>query len=55
MEVLQVYHERLGSLIAASRGTIGFRAGDGVMVFFNDPLPCDQPSLDAARLAIALR
>jgi class 3 adenylate cyclase len=55
MEVLQVYHERLGSLIAASRGTIGFRAGDGVMVFFNDPLPCDQPSLDAARLAIAMR
>ena len=55
MEVLQVYHERLGQLIAASRGTIGFRAGDGLMVFFNDPLPCEQPSLEAARLAVAMR
>jgi class 3 adenylate cyclase len=55
MEVLQVYHERLGELIAASRGTIGFRAGDGVMVFFNDPLPCERPSLEAARLALAMR
>jgi class 3 adenylate cyclase/uncharacterized membrane protein len=55
MEVLQVYHERIGALIAASGGTIGFRAGDGVMVFFNDPLPCDHPSLEAARLALAMR
>jgi class 3 adenylate cyclase len=55
MEVLQVYHEKIGALIAASRGTIGFRAGDGVMVFFNDPLPCDHPSLEAAKLALAMR
>lgn len=55
MEVLQVYHERIGTLIAQSRGTIGFRAGDGVMVFFNDPLPCDHPSLEAVRLALAVR
>jgi class 3 adenylate cyclase len=55
MEVLQVYHERLGGLIAESRGTIGFRAGDGVMVFFNDPLPCERPSLEAAKLALAMR
>jgi class 3 adenylate cyclase len=55
MEVLQVYHEKIGALIAASGGTIGFRAGDGVMVFFNDPLPCDHPSLEAATLALAMR
>jgi class 3 adenylate cyclase len=55
MEVLQVYHEKIGALIGESGGTIGFRAGDGVMVFFNDPLPCDDPSLAAARLALAFR
>ncbi|MEM7024154.1 MAG: adenylate/guanylate cyclase domain-containing protein [Pseudomonadota bacterium] len=55
MEVLQVYHERIGTLIADSGGTIGFRAGDGVMVFFNDPVPCDNPSLEAARLALGIR
>ncbi len=55
MGVLQTYHRRLGKLIAVQGGTIGYRAGDGLMVFFNDPLPCDEPVLEAAKLAIAIR
>jgi len=55
MNVLQTYHDCADRLIAERGGTIGFRAGDGLMVFFNDPLPCDAPVLDAARLALDIR
>lgn len=55
MEILQTFHETMGGLIAESGGTIGSRAGDSVMVFFNDPLPCDEPSLEAARLSLRMR
>jgi class 3 adenylate cyclase len=53
--ILQSYHERVGSLVNEHRGTIGYRAGDGIMVFFNDPVPCEEPVLDAVRLALAVR
>jgi class 3 adenylate cyclase len=53
--ILQAYHERVGRLVAEHRGTIGFRAGDGLMVFFNDPVPCEEPVLDAVKLALAVR
>lgn len=53
--LLQAFHDRIGELVAASGGTIGFRAGDGLMVFFNDPLPCETPVQDAVRLAIDIR
>ncbi|MEM7043859.1 MAG: adenylate/guanylate cyclase domain-containing protein [Pseudomonadota bacterium] len=55
MEILQTFHETMGGLIAESGGTIGARAGDSVMVFFNDPLPCDEPSFEAAVLALRMR
>ena len=55
MEILGAFHETVGRLVAASRGTIGYRAGDGLMVFFNDPLPSDHPSADAALLALQIR
>ena len=51
MDLLQSYHERVGGLVAAHGGTIGYRAGDGLMIFFNDPLPCDAPVLRATQLA----
>ena len=51
MEVLQRYHEEMGKLVAEFGGTIDHRAGDGLMVFFNDPLPCDEPELMAIKLA----
>lgn len=55
ISLLQGYHERIGGLVANRHGTIGFRAGDGLMVFFNDPFPCEQPVLDAVKLALEIR
>lgn len=55
MDVLQSVHQRMGRLVAAHGGTIGYRAGDGLMVVFNDPLPCDDPVSRAAKLALEMR
>ena len=55
MEVLQSYHQHMGKLVAEYKGTIDHRAGDGLMVFFNDPLPCDDPELKAVKLALSMR
>jgi class 3 adenylate cyclase len=52
-EVLRKYHETLGELTPAYHGTLEHFAGDGVMVFFNDPLPVDDHELQAIRLALA--
>jgi adenylate cyclase len=51
--VLREYHAVLGELIAAYQGTLEHFAGDGLMVFFNDPLPLDEHELQAVRLALA--
>ena len=55
IEVLQAYHEEMGKLIAELGAGVDHRSGDGIMVIFNDPLPCDDPAGDAVRLAIAMR
>ena len=55
IEVLQTYHEEMGKLINAHGAGVDHRMGDGVMVLFNDPLPCDDPAGDAVRLAIEMR
>jgi len=55
IEVLQTYHEEMGKLIVAHEAGVDHRWGDGIMVLFNDPLPCDDPAGDALRLAIAMR
>ena len=52
-EVLRKYHETLGELIPAYHGTLEHFAGDGVMVFFNDPLAVEDHELQAIRLALA--
>jgi class 3 adenylate cyclase len=51
MGVLQSVHEKIGSLVEDHGGTIGYRAGDGLMVIFNDPLPCEDPVMKAVNLA----
>ena len=51
--MLRAYHETLGELIPAYDGTLEHFAGDGVMVFFNDPLPVENHELQAIRLALA--
>jgi adenylate cyclase len=54
-EVLRAYHETLGRLIPAYGGTLEHFAGDGVMVFFNDPVAVEEHELQAVRLALAAR
>ncbi len=55
MAVLGEYHEAMGALISAAEATVGFFEGDGLMVFFNDPLPCPEPAAQAVRLAASMR
>jgi adenylate cyclase len=55
LEVLRSYHGALGQLIPAYDGTLEHFAGDGLMVFFNDPVPVAEHELQAIRLALAAR
>ncbi|WP_299295858.1 GAF domain-containing protein [uncultured Tateyamaria sp.] len=55
IEVLQTYHEEMGKLINLHGAGVDLRMGNGIMVLFNDPIPCDDPAGDAVRLAIAMR
>ena len=55
IEVLQTYHEEMGKLINNHGAGVDHRMGDGIMVLFNDPLPCEDPAGDAVRLAVAMR
>ena len=55
IDIVREYHSVAGELVEAHSGTLEHFAGDGLMVFFNDPLPVDEPELQAARLALAMR
>ena len=55
MELLRSYHEEIGRLVFKFDGTIDHRAGDGLMVIFNDPVPCDAPVEQSLNLAFAMR
>jgi class 3 adenylate cyclase len=55
MAVLREYHAALGALIHKFEGTLERFVGDGVLVLFNDPIPCSDPCLRAARMAAAMR
>ena len=55
MGVLREYHTSLGELIFRFEGTLERFAGDGLMVFFNDPVPCPDPAARAVRMAVAMR
>jgi class 3 adenylate cyclase len=55
MELLHDYHGALVPLVQAFEGTLDRFLGDGMMVFFNDPLPCPDPAARAVRLAVAMR
>lgn len=52
-DVLRAYHQSLGELIAINRGTLEHFAGDGVMVFFNDPVTLENHELQAVKLGLA--
>jgi len=51
MGVLAEYHAAMGRLILAHEGTLERFSGDGIMVFFNDPVPIPDPALRAVRMA----
>ncbi|HJQ74802.1 MAG TPA: response regulator [Gaiellaceae bacterium] len=55
MSVVGSYHAAMGELILRYEATVGWFAGDGLMVWFNDPIPCDDPALRAVRMAVEMR
>jgi len=55
MSVLQQYHAVLGGLIHKYEGTVERFSGDGIMIFFGDPLPCPDPSVRAVQMAVEMR
>jgi class 3 adenylate cyclase/CheY-like chemotaxis protein len=55
MAVLAEYHRVMGPLILAHEGTLERFAGDGMMVFFNDPVALEQPTLSAVRMALEMQ
>ena len=54
VEALTGFHDVLGRLVAAHEATVGYFAGQSVMLFFNDPLPSDDPVGCAVRFAVDL-
>ena len=54
-KVLGEYHAAMGDLVTRFEGTLEHFAGDGFMVFFNDPVPCDDPADRAVKMAVAMR
>ena len=55
MAVLHEYHYAVGALVFQHEGTVGHFAGDGIMMIFNDPVPCAEPAGQAVRMAVAMR
>jgi adenylate cyclase len=55
LDFLREYHGALGPLVAQFEGTLDQFSGDGIMVFFNDPVPIPDPAERAVRMAIAMR
>lgn len=55
MAVLGEYHHVMGQLVVAHEGTIERFAGDGLMIFFNDPVTLDNPAANAVQMALAMQ
>ena len=55
MALLRDYHAAVGELVIRYSGTLERYAGDGVMVVFNDPVPVENPALQAVLMALELR
>ena len=53
--VMSQYHALVGELVTEFNATVGHFAGDGIMLFFNDPVPCEEPAFTAVRMALAIR
>lgn len=55
MGVLREFHAAMGEEVFHAAGTLERFTGDGLMVFFNDPLPCPDPAARAVRMAVTMR
>jgi adenylate cyclase len=55
MRVLHEYHAEMGRLINEYEGTLEHFAGDGMMIFFNDPVPVENPSERAVCMTLTMR
>jgi GAF domain-containing protein len=55
LDFLREYHGTLGPLVSRFEGTLDQFSGDGIMVFFNDPVPCADPAERAVAMAMAMR
>jgi class 3 adenylate cyclase len=55
MSVLREYHAAMGRLIVEHEGTLERFTGDGMMIFFNDPVPVPNATERAVRMALAMR
>jgi adenylate cyclase len=53
--VLAQFHAVVGDLVLRHQATVGYFSGDGLMVYFNDPVPCPDPAARAVQMAIELR
>jgi class 3 adenylate cyclase len=55
MALLRHYHAEMGRLVFKFHGTLERFTGDGMMVFFNDPVPCEQQVKKAVMMALEMR
>jgi adenylate cyclase len=55
MGVLREFHAAMGEIIYRYEGTLERFTGDGMMIFFNDPLPCSDPAERAIHMAVSMR
>ena len=55
LDFLREYHGALGPLVSQFEGTLDQFSGDGIMVFFNDPVPCPDPAERAVKMSMAMR
>ena len=55
MGVLSEYHKVMGPLILGHEGTLERFVGDGMMIFFNDPIKLENPTLNAVKMALTMQ
>ncbi len=55
MRVLGDYHSAMGALVMTHGGTLERFAGDGMMIFFNDPVQIPDPAHRAVKMAVEMQ
>lgn len=55
MKVLHEYHATVGEIIFQYEGTLDRFAGDGILILFNDPIPCPDHTQRAVRMSVEMR